>query len=146
MRCADIIAADSIGNRAPHVFAKGKAVFLRPFIAKFDIDFRLGQICRFDPLLNIGNAVGICSGNLFRARFRARQLPENADALRMVLDGLVIEIDHDHRYARFFKTRQFRRQRLVLNLRNHQHIGFQRQRLFRGESIADDVADIVNVF
>ena len=146
MRCADIIAADSIGNRAPHVFAKGKAVFLRPFIAEFDIDFRLGQICRFDPLLNIGNAVGICSGNLFRARFRARQLPENADALRMVLDGLVIEINDDYRNIRRCKSWQLFCQRFVLNLRNHQHIGFQRQRLFRGESIADDIADIGNIF
>ena len=90
MRRADIIAADGIGNRALHIFAKGIAVFVRAFVAKFDIDFRLGLVYCFDPLLNIGDTVGVFLRNFFGACFGARQLAKEFNALGVVFYGLVI--------------------------------------------------------
>ena len=67
VRRGDIVAACCVGNRAPHIFAEGVAVFGRAFVAELDIDFRFGLLGARDAFLDVGNASGVFGGN-FLAR------------------------------------------------------------------------------
>ena len=65
VRRGDIVAACCVGNRAPHIFAEGVAVFGRAFVAELDIDFRFGLLGARDAFLDVGNASGVFGGNFF---------------------------------------------------------------------------------
>ena len=106
VRCGDIVATCCVGNRAPHIFAEGVAVFGRAFVAELDIDFRFGLLGARDAFLDVGNASGVFGGN-FLARACVPLSSPKISALRVCrAHGFGVEIDHDDGYAcRFMRGR-----------------------------------------
>ena len=131
VRRGDIVAACCVGNRAPHIFAEGVAVFGRAFVAELDIDFRFGLLGARDAFLDVGNASGVFGGNFLGARLRTVEFAENFRTARVPRDGFGVEIDHDDGYACRFNARQMGGDGLILPVGQNQYVRLERERFLQ---------------